>query len=93
MPFIATQEINTLAESTNGTHISLYMPTVRAGRETRQNPTRFKNLLKRARDEFSDEHIDPGELERLPAPVEHYGTQPEVWKRQQDGVAAAVLRY
>ncbi|MFO8064130.1 MAG: hypothetical protein R6V29_05795, partial [Spirochaetia bacterium] len=77
----------TLAESAGGTHISLYMPTVRAGRETRQNPTRFKNLLKRAREELTSGQVGPGELERLIDPVEHYGAQPEVWKRQQEGLA------
>jgi len=34
--------------------VSIYMPTVRAGPEVRQNPIRFKNLVKRAEEMIGD---------------------------------------
>lgn len=87
MPFIERTDIERLATAGTGTHLSLYMPTVKAGKETRQNPTRFKNLLKRARDEFAADGLDRQEVERLLAPVEDYGADTEVWKRQDYGLA------
>jgi hypothetical protein len=81
------REIESLATPTNGPHISLYMPTVRAGKETRQNPTRFKNLLKRAREQFAADEVDARDVEELLAPVEDYGADPEVWKKQLEGLA------
>ena len=88
MPFIDRQDIEALAASSGETHISLYMPTVRAGgKETRQNPTRFKNLLKQAREELDARGVDRERAEQLLAPVEDYGRDPEVWKRQDLGLA------
>jgi hypothetical protein len=90
MPFIDRTDIERLAAAGSGTHVSLYMPMVKAGKETRQNPTRFKNVLKRAREEFAAEGIERAEIERLLAPVEDYGADPEVWKRQDQGLAMFV---
>lgn len=90
MPFIKRQDIETLALANGESHVSLYMPTVKAGKETRQNPTRFKNLLKRAREELSTQGVSQDTVESLLKPVEDYAADPEVWKQQDRALAIFV---
>jgi hypothetical protein len=87
MAFINRKDIETLATPGQGIHISLYMPTVRAGKETRQNPTRFKNMMKRAREEFKNDRFSEADVEPLLSRAEEYAADPEVWKQQDEGLA------
>jgi len=90
MPFIDRQDIETLALAGGDAHVSLYMPTVKAGKETRQNPTRFKNLVKRAREELATMGTSEDTVESLLKPVEDYAVDPEVWKNQNRALAIFV---
>lgn len=67
--------------------ISLFMPTHRAGRETEQNPIRFKNLLREVEERLSAKGLrTPEVLEILKEPrrlLEDGG----FWRRQSDGLA------
>lgn len=90
MPFINRQDVETLARAGGDTHVSLYMPTVKAGKETRQNPTRFKNLLKRAGEELSGLGISEDTVESLLKPVKDYAVDREIWKNQDRALAIFV---
>lgn len=46
MDFLSKSDLKTLLEHHEQPSVSLYMPTVKAGSETQQNPIRFKNLMK-----------------------------------------------
>jgi hypothetical protein len=48
MQLISREEIKTLIEEPKGNCVSIYMPTQPAGPEVRQNPIRFKNLIREA---------------------------------------------
>ena len=48
MEMITREELERLFNLSNTNLISLYMPTHRMGRETMQDPIRFKNLLNQA---------------------------------------------
>jgi Bacterial archaeo-eukaryotic release factor family 6 len=48
MQIISREEIKTLLEQPKGNCVSIYMPTHPAGPEVRQDPIRFKNLIKEA---------------------------------------------
>ncbi|MDY0374244.1 MAG: hypothetical protein RBQ72_00765 [Desulfobacterium sp.] len=67
--------------------ISLFMPTHRAGRETEQNPIRFKNLLQEVEERLSAKGLRTPEVqERLKNPrrlLEDNG----FWRHQSDGLA------
>jgi Bacterial archaeo-eukaryotic release factor family 7 len=69
------------------TKVSLYMPTVRAGREVQQNAVRFKNLIQRARqtlDGNSDDALRLGErIDEASALV----ADDDWWQHQSDGLA------
>lgn len=45
---ITRSDLEQIVRKPEAPAVSMYMPTCRAGREVRQNPTRFKNLLARA---------------------------------------------
>jgi len=46
MDFLSKSDLKTLLEHHEQPSVSLYMPTVKVGSETQQNPIRFKNLMK-----------------------------------------------
>jgi hypothetical protein len=46
MDTITMKELKTFLIRHAGWHVSLFMPTHRAGRETEQDPIRFRNLLR-----------------------------------------------
>jgi hypothetical protein len=48
MALLSIDELKTLVENSQAPSVSLYMPTQKAGAEIRQNPIRFKNLIREA---------------------------------------------
>lgn len=74
-------------ERHHGLCISLYMPVYRAGRETEQNPIRFKNLLRQAEEQLLGKGVRPALIrELLKAPQSLFQDQ-AFWLRQSDGLA------
>ena len=63
------------------------MPTHRAGRETRQNPIRLKNLLREAETQLLGEGLRSSEAEALLAPMESLLRDAHFWRHQSDGLA------
>ena len=47
---VTREEIQNLLHTPGRPCVSIYMPTVRAGAETQQNPIRLKNLLRRVQE-------------------------------------------
>jgi len=87
MGFITQQELDSLSHSVHGTHVSLYMPTVKAGKETRQNAVRLKNLISRARQELSQHDLKDEEIDALLRPVVEYASEPGTKRWQEEGLA------
>ncbi|WP_448267525.1 baeRF3 domain-containing protein [Nostoc sp. DSM 114159] len=54
MQLISKEEIKTLIEQPKGNCVSIYMPTHPAGPEVRQDPIRFKNLVREAETRLID---------------------------------------
>jgi hypothetical protein len=65
----------------------MYMPTHRAGRETRQNPIRLKNLLREAEKQLIGEGLLSPEAEALLAPMESLLGDAYFRRHQSDGLA------
>ncbi|MCC6612357.1 MAG: hypothetical protein IT320_02705 [Anaerolineae bacterium] len=71
--------------------LSLYMPTVRSGDQTRQNPIRYKNLCKRAADMLAERQTPGAVVDALTARLgELDGGDPRFWEHQSDGLAVFV---
>ena len=67
--------------------VSLFMPAFRAGRDTEQNPIRFKNLVKEAENRLSASGIRPAEIQDLLKTARSLVDDPLFWQRQGDGLA------
>ena len=83
--------LNELAiEGAGGPHISLYSPMVKAGPETRQNPIRFKNLLRQAREALAQWQLDSSDINALLVPLQAWVDDHPFWQHQEAGLAVFV---
>lgn len=67
--------------------VSIFMPTVRAGAETLQNPIRFKNLVRAAEAKLAERGLGSGEVAELMAPATRLIGDHDFWQHQADGLA------
>ncbi|MGD8960429.1 MAG: hypothetical protein PVI27_11335, partial [Desulfobacteraceae bacterium] len=67
---------------------SLFMPTHRAGRETEQNPIRFRNLLRQAQEQLQARGLRPAQVQEMLKKPQRLLLDKAFWQRQSDGLAA-----
>ncbi len=67
--------------------VSLFMPTHRAGRETEQDPIRFKNLLREAEEHLMDKGLRSPEVQEIIKRPQLLLQDRGFWQRQSDGLA------
>ncbi len=83
MSLLSIEDLKELVEQPQGICVSIYMPTYPAGPETRQNPIRFKNLLREAEAKLDELGIsDPSRLLQPAADITE-----EDWQHQDQGLA------
>ena len=87
MALLSRDDLETLLTESHGTAVSLYLPTVRAGQETQQNPIRFKNLLREVERKLADRGMEAGDVESFLAPLAGLQGDLEFWQHQQEGLA------
>jgi hypothetical protein len=87
MDRITREELKELSVHTGKPCVSLFMPAFRAGRDTEQNPIRFKNLVKEAENRLSASGIRPAEIQDLLKTARSLVDDPLFWQRQGDGLA------
>lgn len=81
-------DLSELARLDGGTHVSLFMPTRRAGPETRQDPIRFRNLLRRAHALLTEqEGLSTSDADGMLADVRPLVDDQDFWQYQADGLA------
>jgi hypothetical protein len=89
MDVLSRRDLKSLMEHAPGTCLSMYMPTYKAGAETRQNPIRYKNLLRQAEEHLQASSLSPEDIQTFLEPLrplaedEHF----EFWQHQNDGLA------
>ncbi|MBW4564216.1 MAG: hypothetical protein KME32_24355 [Mojavia pulchra JT2-VF2] len=83
MQSISREEIKPLLEQPKGTCISIYMPIHPAGPEVRQDPIRFKNLIREAEAHLTDAGLEPEEATALLQKATELDTQ-EFWEQLGD---------
>ncbi|MFO7897681.1 MAG: hypothetical protein R6V58_01320 [Planctomycetota bacterium] len=90
MPRIKETEFRSLATHQAPHSVSILMPTHRAGMAIRQDPIRFKNLLRDAEEQLERTGLRDADarakLEPLAALIDDEG----FWRRQSDGLAVYV---
>jgi hypothetical protein len=90
MERVTREEIAELTAHRDGPHVSIFLPTVRAGQETQQNPIRLKNLLRDAAGRLHERGVDRDAAEELLAPARALLDDYELWQHQRDGLAVFV---
>ena len=67
--------------------VSIYLPTIRAASEARQNVIRLKNLLKKAEGALSGQGLRRDEVETIINPGRGLLDDMELWDNREDGLA------
>lgn len=84
---LTLDQIKGLARQMASPSISIFLPTHRAGRETQQDPIRFKNLLRDAEKQFLDSGMGPREVDALLKPAQALLDDSNFWNHQSEGLA------
>ena len=85
-----TEDLNRLIERGTQPRVSLYMPTHRAGPDTRQDPIRLKNLLTEAEEGLVGAGLRRTIAKDQLAPVWELQEDYEFWQQQSNGLAVFV---
>jgi hypothetical protein len=97
MSLISIDELKTLVERREGVCVSIFMPTHRTSPETKQDPIRFKNLLKEAEKRLITSGLRLSQAKKLLKPAKTLVKDNFFWQHQADGLAVfispEVLRY
>lgn len=87
MAVFSVDELKKLSETIEKPCISIYMPTHRSGRETEQDPIRFKNLISRAEEDLVNSGFKERERATLMRPLKDLLDDTLFWQHMGDGFA------
>ena len=90
MSIITVEQIKTLVEQAQGICVSIYMPMVEGGSEVRQNPIRFKNLVKQAQQKLVENGFEEDAANEFLRPMTEELDRDEFWENQDKGLAIFV---
>ncbi len=86
MDFLSKSDLKTLLEHHEQPSVSLYMPTVKAGSETQQNPIRFKNLMKEVESKLEEMGIRLSDASEWLEQAKKLDSS-QFWEHQELGLA------
>lgn len=86
MSFISESDLKFLADQSQSLCVSIYMPTYRAGAETRQNSVRFKDLIRQAEAQLQEQGLSQSETAIWLQPILDLDRE-EFWQHQNNGLA------
>jgi hypothetical protein len=92
MDRLSRDDLKNMSEKRDGWHVSIFMPTHRAGPETQQDPIRLKNLLGQAEERLVAAGLRPPEAQARLEPASKLVQDGLFWQRQSDGLALFVSR-
>ena len=84
---VTDSDVRALAGHQDGPCVSMFMPTHRAGPETRQDPLRFRNLMGEAAARLSEQGLASREVVDFLAPVASLDGDTVFWRHMADGLA------
>lgn len=87
MDILSIQDLNELIQLEEGLFISIYLPTYSSGTDIRQNPVRFKQLLRVAEAELYNMKHTKEEVEKLLKPATILVSETRFWQNQSEGLA------
>jgi hypothetical protein len=87
---LSKDELQTLIEKPKGACISIYMSTHRVFPEAKQDPIRFKNLLREAEERLTAAGLRSPDAKKLLKPARALIKDGLFWQYQADGLAAFI---
>jgi hypothetical protein len=87
MDLLLREDFEALLADHKGPCVSLFLPTVRSGPETRQGPIRLRNLLREAQERLLGHGLLPAEIGSLLAPAKNLVEDESFWSRPEAGIA------
>ncbi len=84
---VRAEDIDALISAAHPPAISIYLPTIRAGREVRQNAIRFGNLVRDAAAALDAQGVSPEARATALEPLEKLVDDNDFWQHQQHGLA------
>lgn len=84
---LTRQDLDRLTSNRGMPRVSLYLPTERSGRETRQGAIRLKNLAGQAEAALKELQWNEDEIRDLLKPAHERLADSEFWQHQADGLA------
>ncbi len=87
MDILKRSDLQQLIETNGEWHVSLYMPTERAGAEQQQNPIRLKNLMAEAEEKLLEYGVRRPDVEKMLQPAQDLLADREFWQHQSEGLA------
>ncbi len=85
MTIFSLDELKSLVQNPQYPCVSLYLPTEKIGEETRQNPLRFKNLIREAENRLDEIGLRHTETINLLKPVMELDNT-DFWENQKQGL-------
>lgn len=96
MPLLSIDELKALVEDPQSPYISIYMPMQKAGPDTRQNPIRFKNLMREAQERLDAMGVGQNEAAEFLQQAHQLDTS-QFWEQQDQGltifISPTLFRY
>ena len=87
MNTLSIDELKSLVEARPGPFVSISLPTHRANADTRQNPIRFKKLLRDAEERLALGGMRALDMQQMLEPARRLLEDTLFWQRQGDGLA------
>jgi len=92
MNLLSKEELRSLMEKPGGWCVSIFMPTHRVSPDTKQDPIRFKNLLREAEARLKTAGPRSPDAKKLLKPAQPLVPDTLFWQHQSDGLAAFLIQ-
>lgn len=90
MDLLEKEELKTLIQRPEGPCVSIYMPTHRMFPETKQDPIRFKNLIREAEERLKTAGLRSPDAKKLLKPAKRLIKDGLFWQYQAEGLATFI---
>src|SRR5215216_158901 len=92
MDTLRRSDLRQLVETNGEWHVSIYLPTHRAGNDQQQDPIRLKNLLAQAEKKLLDYGVRRPDVEEMLSPAEDLLVNRDFWQNPSDGRVIFISR-
>jgi hypothetical protein len=90
MNVLTMEELQNLTNTGEGWCVSIYLPTIKKGDQTRQNPIRYKNLLDAAEERLAQLGMKKNEITQFFRHAEELQRDNVFWQNQENGLAVFI---